>query len=331
MKVSIVLPVYNKAPFLRECLDSIRAQTFTDFEIIAVDDCSTDASLEILRAYDAPRLRVEALPQNMGPAGAAQRAMDLAQGEYIVRMDADDIMVPERLALQVAFMDAHPAIGASGGAVQLFGAESGSWHYPTDPDALMAELLFGVPVPQGASILRTAVVRASGVRYLDHWPRIGEDWLFWSALARHTRLANIDAVILRYRRGEQNIAHGQDRAATRRERIRLVLGSFGLAPTDAQIEAHLLASHIVPAHVGPDAVRACHDWISHLHAWNRTSGFAPPAAMEQRLDHAWYGLFHRLADQGFAPAWTHIQLSPDRKKAHLIYLLKRRLRAWTGQ
>lgn len=123
MKVSVVIPVYNKGPFLREAVDSILAQTFKDFELICVDDKSTDNSLEILRGVQDPRLRIIEQPVNGGPAAAANAGFDAARGEYIVRMDADDIAVPERIAVQVAFMDAHPELVLSGGQVQLFGTE----------------------------------------------------------------------------------------------------------------------------------------------------------------------------------------------------------------
>ncbi|MBK6540817.1 MAG: glycosyltransferase family 2 protein [Flavobacteriales bacterium] len=106
--VSVLIPVYNKAPFLRDCLDSVYGQTFQDFEIVAVDDASTDNSLALLKAEHDPRLRIIALPRNLGPAGAANAGIEACRGEYIVRLDADDLAVPERLAQQVAYMDAHP-------------------------------------------------------------------------------------------------------------------------------------------------------------------------------------------------------------------------------
>jgi glycosyltransferase involved in cell wall biosynthesis len=115
MKVSVVVPVYNKAPYLREAFDTIFGQTFHDMEVISVDDRSTDDSLSILRSFTDPRLRIIALEHNLGPSGAVQRGMDAALGEYIVRMDADDLMDPRRVERQVAYMDSEPLVGASGG------------------------------------------------------------------------------------------------------------------------------------------------------------------------------------------------------------------------
>ena len=171
MKVSVVMPVYNKAPFLEEAVRSILHGTFTDLELICVDDKSTDESLAVLRTVTDPRLRIIELPANMGPAGAANAGMDAAKGEYIVRMDADDIAVPERIALQTAFMDAHPEVGASGGQLQLFGEGREMWNYPESPESCAALLLFGVPVSQGASILRRSVLSEHGLRFDPAWPR----------------------------------------------------------------------------------------------------------------------------------------------------------------
>ena len=95
MKVSVVMPVYNKADHLQECLDSIYRQSLSDMEIIAVDDKSTDGSLQILKAQVDKRLRIIELDHNLGHPGATQAGMAIARGEYIVRCDADDINHPE--------------------------------------------------------------------------------------------------------------------------------------------------------------------------------------------------------------------------------------------
>ena len=118
MRVSVIIPVYNKAPFLREAVDSILNGTFTDMEVIAVDDKSTDESLAILKSITDTRMRIIELPQNLGPAGAANAGMDAATGEYIVRMDADDIALPQRFAVQVDAMRRQPELILLGSAFQ---------------------------------------------------------------------------------------------------------------------------------------------------------------------------------------------------------------------
>jgi glycosyltransferase involved in cell wall biosynthesis len=197
MKVSVVIPVHNKAPYLRECLDSVFAQTFSDFEVIAVDDRSTDDSLAVLRSYTDPRLQVVVQERNGGPATAVRTAMDRAKGEYIIRMDADDVAMPERFAAQVDFMDAHPDIGISGSRVVELHDPTAERSVLLDADALLAESFFTVPVFQPTAIYRRSVLVAYGLAFQPEWPRIGEDWLFYVHASAVTRFGNIDRALVR--------------------------------------------------------------------------------------------------------------------------------------
>jgi glycosyltransferase involved in cell wall biosynthesis len=111
------MSVYNGAKYLREAVDAIRAQTFSQFELIIVDDGSTDGTIEILCAYSDPRIRLIRNDRNLGPAVARNRAFAEARGEYIAIQDADDASVPNRLAVQVAYFDAHPDVALLGATV----------------------------------------------------------------------------------------------------------------------------------------------------------------------------------------------------------------------
>jgi glycosyltransferase involved in cell wall biosynthesis len=130
MKVSVLIPLFNKAPYVKEAIDSVLHGTFGDFEIVVVDDRSTDGGADVVRGIEDPRLHLVELPENRGPAGAANAGLEVCTGEYIVRLDADDVNMPDRIARQVAYMDAHPEVGASGGALDLFGAQKEKWSFP---------------------------------------------------------------------------------------------------------------------------------------------------------------------------------------------------------
>ena len=110
MKISVVMAAFNAEKYLREAMDSILAQTYGDLELIVLDDKSTDGSLRILKEYAAadPRVVVLENEQNMGLTKSLNKGLAVAKGEYIARMDADDISVPDRFAKQVAFLDSHP-------------------------------------------------------------------------------------------------------------------------------------------------------------------------------------------------------------------------------
>jgi glycosyltransferase involved in cell wall biosynthesis len=100
-------PVYNAEKYLKECLDSMLTQTFTDFELLLIDDGSTDGSAAMIAALPDPRIRYVKNEKNMGIARTRNRGLELARGEYIAFIDSDDVSVPQRLEKQVAFMDAN--------------------------------------------------------------------------------------------------------------------------------------------------------------------------------------------------------------------------------
>lgn len=113
-RVSVLMAVYNGEKYLREAVDSILQQTFTDLEFIIVDDGSTDTSFEIIQSYHDPRIRLLRNEQNLGLSLSLNKGLDQARGEYIARMDCDDISLPERLTKQVALMDSDPKVGVCG-------------------------------------------------------------------------------------------------------------------------------------------------------------------------------------------------------------------------
>lgn len=120
-KISVVMPTYNAEKYLREAIDSILNQTYSDFEFLIIDDNSTDKTLEIIESYNDSRIRV-IKGDCKGIAAALNKGLEEAKGEYIARMDADDISVPERFEVQVDFMEKHPDVGVCASAYKRFGS-----------------------------------------------------------------------------------------------------------------------------------------------------------------------------------------------------------------
>lgn len=331
MKASVLIPVYNKAPFVKEAVESVLSGTFRDIEVVCVDDGSTDTSLQVLHTIHDPRLRIIALPGNRGPAAVANAGIDACIGEYIVRLDADDIAVADRVARQVTFMDTHPDIGASGGQLELFGATNKTWAFPLDPDDCAAQLLFGVPVSQGASILRRSVLEEHGLRYDPTWPRFGEDWLFWLRMARVTRFANIPDTVALYRRGEHNIGHGRDRVADYDLLVRAALGSYKIPFNEEEVAAHLMGLYIFKDPPTRSSVRRLRAWHGRLLAINSERGLFPRKAFAERVTRSWERLFFYLARYGSAAALEHMRLSGSWPGDRLAYLAKYRVNALLGR
>jgi glycosyltransferase involved in cell wall biosynthesis len=331
MKVSVVIPVYNKGPYLLECLNSVFTQTLTDLEVIAVDDRSTDDSLVILQACTDPRLHVIARTENGGPAAAVRMAMDLAQGEYIIRMDADDISLPERFAEQVRYMDAHPELGMSGTRVVDLDRPDQERPVMLDPDACRAEAFFTVPVFQPTAIYRRSVLEQHGLGFDPAWPRIGEDWLFGILAARVTRMANLDRVLVHYRTGVQNISHGQDMHVRWAEAMKVGLPMLGLEPTPENITYHLLTKPTFLQPPDRSVLLGFRSWMDRVRALPCVGTSFPRAAFEARLERSWERLFYVLCDHDLRMAWEHLRISRGWPLDRLTYYAKVRLNALLHQ
>lgn len=197
-KISVVMPVYNAEKYLREAIDSILNQTYGDFEFIIIDDGSTDSSPEIVRSYSDPRIRFYINEHNMGVAETLNLGLELASGEYIARMDSDDISLPERFEKQVAFMDAHTKVAVCATAVHLFGAVEVDRVFSTTPNELKVDLLFGNCFAHPTVMLRGSVIKNEKYYYNKNFDKM-EDYEMWVRISRKYALASLRDVLLKYR------------------------------------------------------------------------------------------------------------------------------------
>jgi glycosyltransferase involved in cell wall biosynthesis len=200
--VSVLLPVYNAQRYVAEAVESILAQSFSDFELIIVDDGSTDGSLRILRRFAArdPRVRLVSR-ENRGLVATLNEMIAMARGELLARMDADDISLPDRLALQVDYLRNHPDVVCVGGG-QIWIDDGGfafhEFQFPCGDAEIQELLLNGVTSLVHPSVMmrRGAVLDVGGY---DPEMKEGEDFDLWLRLGERGRLANLEQVIIKYR------------------------------------------------------------------------------------------------------------------------------------
>jgi len=209
--VSAILPVYNGAKYLRESVNSILQQTFTDFELIAVDDGSTDGSLRILNdlARSDNRMRIITRP-NTGVSGAANDGIAEARGQFLARMDADDIAMPNRFEKQVAYLLTHPEVVLLGTRVLLidpYGSPLHEGDQQIEHEAIEKEMLKGVgwAVAQPTSMIPAAAFKTVGPYRADRVP--SEDLDLFLRLAEIGRVTNLPEVLLHYRQHPRSANH----------------------------------------------------------------------------------------------------------------------------
>jgi glycosyltransferase involved in cell wall biosynthesis len=208
--ISVCMPVYNGERFLPEAIESILGQTLGDFEFLIIDDGSTDGSTEVLSRYAArdPRIRLTSRP-NKGLAATLNELIDQARGEFLARMDADDIALPERFGRQVDYLRAHPEYVLVGSRVRLIDPEGDplcDWCTLEDQEAIDACLIRGERITQishPAVMMRRDAVLAIG-KYRPF--EVIEDVDLFLRLSEYGRITNLPEVLLKYRIHAGNIS-----------------------------------------------------------------------------------------------------------------------------
>lgn len=245
--VSVVMAAYNGAALIGETLDSLFAQTFTDWELVVVDDRSTDDTLALLRALDDPRVRVIAAEENRGPVHSRNRAFAEARGRYVAGLDQDDLCLPGRFAAQVAYLDAHPdtvLVGVAGGELRDGRMVPARIAPHTTPAVIDWLLKIQNPLIWSSVMFRADVVRGLGAM-TDPEALYAEDYDLYHRLRPYGRIARIDEELVVYR------SHGA--SASQRFTGRMAQSAVAtLTPVYAPLfgdaaaaNAHLVVQHVM--------------------------------------------------------------------------------------
>lgn len=201
--VSVVMPVYNAERYLRESIESILAQSYSNWELILVDDGSQDGSVGIARSYAEldSRVRCYANEKNLGVARTRNRALAEARGVYVAPLDNDDVAMPTRLGEQVAFLEAHPDHALVASDLEIIDEYSrivAARVYPHDNEAIQRCLSRMNPIANPASMFRRSVFQELGGAYDESVCPV-EDYEFVIRVARRFKIANLERRLTKYR------------------------------------------------------------------------------------------------------------------------------------
>jgi len=280
------MPVYNGAKYLNEAIDSILNQTFNDFEFLIIDDCSTDQSINQVKSYDDPRIKLIKNNKNKGLSETLNKGLKLAKGKYIARMDQDDISMPNRLKKQLIFMEENPKIGVCGTWIQLIGKYNGIAESETEDELIKIKLLTNQNLAHPAVMIRKQIIEKYKLSY-DTSYTVAQDYDLWVRMFDYCSFANLVEPLLKYRVHEnQNSKRFRELNHIETNRVLLnLLKKMGLQLDESELIIH----NKIFSGIGIVSVKLhkAFMYLIRLHSSNIQKKIFEPVAFNEFLKLTW--------------------------------------------
>jgi len=312
-KVTVLMPVYNGEAYLSEAVSSVLCQTFRDFELLVINDGSTDQSVTIIESAHDPRIRIIHNEVNKGLIYSLNRGLDLARGEYIARMDCDDISLPTRLAKQVDFMRARPEVGISGTWIEVKGGKTYVMRYPLESESIRCDMLFYCAIAHPSAILRREIIKRHRL-YFDQSYVHAEDYELWvRALLEKVKFSNYPEVLVRYRlrRDLARTKLGRDQLVTASKIRRNQLANMGFEVQDEDLWIH---EGVSTCQIPRDKANfdKAEKWLLGLREGNRERRIYAERELDEAIGRAWFRLCDQASEKGLWSLRTYLRSTMSR-------------------
>lgn len=202
--ITVIMPVYNSEHYIREAIESILSQTYTDFQFLIIDDASTDQTISIINSYNDPRINLIEKPKNTGYTRSLNLGLKKAKGKYIARMDSDDISLPERFEKQISFLEANLEYILCGTSYSVMGDDK-KIAVPNSYEEIKLNLLWGNCIAHPTVMLRNEVLKKYYLKY-DPDMEPSEDYDLWVQLLPKGKLHNLKEELLLYRMHNSSVS-----------------------------------------------------------------------------------------------------------------------------
>ena len=286
--VSVVIPCYNAAPFVKEAVMSVMQQSYTNLEIILIDDFSTDSTWAILEqsAVQDKRIKLIRNEKNMGVVATLNKGIALSKGKYIARMDADDISLSHRIKVQVDFFEQDEALALCGSnyiRINNEGKKTGKVKFPSDTERLKAELLFYCPFAHPSVMMKKAVLDELG--YYHTGMILAQDYELWLRIAKQFKVANVQSYLLLYRWHGNNISitKKEKQAEALEKALHCHTKSFGFAEEYLDYHLKFLAG-AWPKKTNADEIKKFDEWKNALINKNKALKIFDELVLRQTFD-----------------------------------------------
>lgn len=301
-EVTVLMPVFNGAQYVRQAIDSILNQTYSSFEFLILDDGSTDGTHEIISRYSDERIRLLVNPQRLRLSGALNRGMVEAKGDLIARMDADDISRPDRIERQVDYLHKNPGVAVCGAWVRRFGkGRKRVDRNPVGHESIKAYSLFECPFSHPTVVFDRAKLASAGLCYNgEFYPT--EDYELWSRVVHHYPCANIPQVLLDYRVNPAGMT-GSEWSDMDAQGVKIGnanLRRMGIFPSQDELILH--------RNIGRAGgfrwqsfvqLQTARDWLENLWQANIVSKTYETGALAKIFDLIWFRVCYHATPLGF--------------------------------
>lgn len=302
-RVTVLMPTYNVAPWVEEAIQSVLHQTYRDFELLVVDDGSTDDTLEHVRAIKDPRIRIAAFPNNVGLADNLNRGLDLINTELVARMDGDDIAEPDWLETGIKVLDSHPDIDICSFGFQFFGTKTSLVRFPELHEDSKAQMLFGCTVI--VPVMRRKVFTDNNLSYrTDTFP--AEDYNLWARAYRVAKVYNVQRTLFHYRTHPTQISMARRQAQIEKSNeVRLLMLDW-LSPNFNDEEKQYFLDRFVPCKIEQrQDIDRLQQFADLLISRNTQGHYNTPALRRKFKSHISYGALayaeEKYFDKGYNP------------------------------
>ena len=261
--LSVIMPVYNAGDFVAQAIQSILDQTYGDFELIIINDGSTDKSKTVIKSFDDGRIKYFENEKNSGIVFSRNRGLKLAKGEYVGMFDADDIAYPEKFKEQILFLEENKDFGMVGSWAKFIDEKGkrlpGSWKLKASPKMIPAIMLFKNYFLQSAVLYRKECI--SKFSFRDGFD-ILEDYLIWLEITRDYKAWNLQEYMVDYRiyGGGVTKKHSKEKLEKEKKVFWLQLMELGIDATGRELDLHLLIRNDKPV-TDIETLKAIENWL----------------------------------------------------------------------
>lgn len=317
-KISVVIPVYNCQEFVRTAIHSILAQTYRDFELLLLDDASSDGSLEIMQSFKDPRIRLIRNDVNLGIAKTHNRGIELARGEYLAMLDHDDYSYPDRLAQQLDVLERNrdfALLGTWGELMDETGRRLGNVkRYPVSSEDIWSSLLFMNCILHPSIMARTRILEE--YRYSERFS-ICDDFDLFIRIARNHKVGNLPKVLVRHRRHSRRTSERKAhmKKGENFEIFSAQLRELEISFNDADLEKHLALARpkTLKTQLDHDYLDWAETWLQRLEEANRLRSCYPEQTFFRVLGTMWLKACWHTSRKSGVTAWKRFLCSPLRR------------------